>query len=120
MLSHLNTKNANYLFIMSVLKEILSLGSITQKEYLRAKKYYRKLTGADIVSRHVNGRSRIRNMRSFSQGKPPLPAAPAMRPAQELREELQGRIEDTAAGHDRRCALHDNHPAVRVQHALPF
>lgn len=49
MLSHLNTKNANYLFIVSVLKEMLGLGSITQKEYLRAKKYYLKLTGADIV-----------------------------------------------------------------------
>jgi hypothetical protein len=49
MLSHLNTKNANYLFIMSVLKEMLSLGSITQKEYLRAKSYYLQLTGADIV-----------------------------------------------------------------------
>ena len=49
MLSHLNTKNANYLFIMSVLKEMLSLGSITPKEYLRAKGYYLQLTGADIV-----------------------------------------------------------------------
>ena len=49
MISHLNTKNANYLFIVSVLKEMLGLGSITQKEYLRAKKYYLKLTGADIV-----------------------------------------------------------------------
>ena len=49
MISHLNTKNANYLFILSVLKEMLGLGSITQKEYLRAKKYYLKLTGADIV-----------------------------------------------------------------------
>ena len=49
MVSHLNTKNANYLFIVSVLKEMLGLGSITQKEYLRAKSYYLKLTGADIV-----------------------------------------------------------------------
>lgn len=49
MISHLNTKNANYLFIVSVLKEMLGLGSITQKEYLRAKNYYIKLTGADIV-----------------------------------------------------------------------
>ena len=49
MVSHLNTKNANYLFIVSVLKEMLGLGSITQKEYLRAKKYCLKLTGADIV-----------------------------------------------------------------------
>jgi len=49
MLSYLNTKNANYLFIMSVLKEMVSIGSITQNEYLRAKSYYLQLTGADIV-----------------------------------------------------------------------
>jgi hypothetical protein len=48
MLSQKNTKNANFLCIMSVLKEMLEAGSITAKEYLRAKKYYLKLTGADI------------------------------------------------------------------------
>ncbi len=49
MLSHRNTKNANFLCIVSVLKEMLDMGSISQKEYLRAKKYYLKLTGADII-----------------------------------------------------------------------
>lgn len=48
MVSHLNTKNANYLFIVSVLKEMLGLGSITQKEYLRAKNYaIQELTSSD-------------------------------------------------------------------------
>ncbi len=49
MLSHRNTKNANFLYIVAVLRELLESGSISQKEYLRAKKYYLKLTGADIV-----------------------------------------------------------------------
>jgi len=48
-LSQKNTKNANYLCIVSVLKEMLETGSITAREYLRAKKYYLQLTGADIV-----------------------------------------------------------------------
>lgn len=49
MLSHRNTKNANFLCIITILKDMVSDGSITQKEYLRAKKYYLKLTGADII-----------------------------------------------------------------------
>ena len=49
MLAQKNTKNANFLYIVSVLKEMLGMGSISQKEYLRAKKYYLKLTGADII-----------------------------------------------------------------------
>ena len=49
MLSHLNTKNANFLCIVSILKEMLNMGYISPKEYLRAKKYYLKLTGADII-----------------------------------------------------------------------
>jgi len=49
MLSHRNTKNANFLYIVAVLRELLESGSISQKEYLRAKKYYLKLTGADII-----------------------------------------------------------------------
>lgn len=44
-----NTKNANYLCIVAVLKELLHSGVISQKEYAKAKKYYLKLTGADIV-----------------------------------------------------------------------
>lgn len=49
MLSFKNTKNANFLFIVDMLKNLLSQELITEKEYDRAKKYYRKLTGADIV-----------------------------------------------------------------------
>lgn len=49
MLSLKNTKNANFLFIVDMLKDLLSQELITEKEYDRAKKYYRKLTGADIV-----------------------------------------------------------------------
>ncbi|MDD3227825.1 MAG: hypothetical protein PHE09_01285 [Oscillospiraceae bacterium] len=49
MLSQKNTKNANYLCIVGILKEMLETGSISAKEYLRAKKYYLKLTGADII-----------------------------------------------------------------------
>jgi hypothetical protein len=49
MLSQKNTKNANYLCIVCVLKEMLAGGSITAKEYHRAKQYYQKLNGADIV-----------------------------------------------------------------------
>jgi len=49
MLSLKNTKNANYLFIVTVLQELLDQHLITDTEYARAKKYYRKLTGADII-----------------------------------------------------------------------
>ena len=49
MLSHKNTKNANFLFILDMLKDLLARGLITDKEYDRAKRYYMKLTGADIV-----------------------------------------------------------------------
>ena len=49
MLSNKNTKNANFLFIVDMLKDLLAQELITEKEYARAKKYYMKLTGADIV-----------------------------------------------------------------------
>ncbi len=49
MLSYKNTKNANFLFIVTMLKELLAQEVITDKEYARAKKYYLKLTGADII-----------------------------------------------------------------------
>ena len=49
MLSNKNTKNANFLFIVDMLKDLLGQELITEKEYARAKKYYMKLTGADIV-----------------------------------------------------------------------
>lgn len=49
MLSEAQTKSANYIRILSVLKTLKESGYINDKEYTRAKKYYRKLTGADIV-----------------------------------------------------------------------
>ena len=52
MLSNKNTKNANFLFIVDMLKDLLAQRLITEKEYARAKKYYMKLTGADIVLAH--------------------------------------------------------------------
>ena len=52
MLSNKNTKNANFLFIVDMLKDLLVQELITEKEYASAKKYYMKLTGADIVLAH--------------------------------------------------------------------
>ena len=51
-LSTKNTKNVNFLFIVDMLKDLLAQKLITEKEYARAKKYYMKLTGADIVLAH--------------------------------------------------------------------
>jgi len=42
-------KSANFLRIVSVLQKLRDQEKITEKEYLRAKKYYQKLTGADIT-----------------------------------------------------------------------
>lgn len=49
MISEKQTKSANYLRIVTVLRSLLEDGTISAKEYARAKKYYQKLTGADIV-----------------------------------------------------------------------
>ena len=38
MLSNKNTKNANFLFIVDMLKDLLAQELITEKEYARAKK----------------------------------------------------------------------------------
>ena len=43
------TKSANYLFIVVVLKSMRNSGVITAAEYERAKRYYQKLTGSDLV-----------------------------------------------------------------------
>ena len=43
------TKSANYLNIIAVLQQLKNKGCINEKEYARAKQYYKKLTGADIV-----------------------------------------------------------------------
>ena len=52
MLSNKDTKNASFLFIVDMLKDLLTQELITEKEYARAKKYYMKITGADIVLAH--------------------------------------------------------------------
>ena len=42
-------KSANFLRIIAVLKELREQQKITEKEYYRAKTFYRTLTGADIA-----------------------------------------------------------------------
>ena len=49
MLSEVQKKSANYLRIIAVLKDLRECGCINEKEYSRAKKYYRTLIGADII-----------------------------------------------------------------------
>lgn len=49
MVTEKENKSANYIRIVNILKSLLGNGAITEKEYNRAKKYYRNLTGADIV-----------------------------------------------------------------------
>lgn len=43
------TKSANFIRIIAILKNLRDNGKISSKEYGRAKNYYRNLTGADIV-----------------------------------------------------------------------
>lgn len=43
------TKSANFIRIIAILKSLRDEGKITPKEYGRATKYYKNLTGADIV-----------------------------------------------------------------------
>ena len=49
MITMSQTKSANYLFIVVVLKSMRNSGAITAAEYERAKRYYQKLTGSDLV-----------------------------------------------------------------------
>ena len=49
MLAENTTKNANFIRIVTILRSLRDNGSISEQEYIRAKKYYMKLTGADIV-----------------------------------------------------------------------
>lgn len=49
MMTETQTKSANYLRIMGILKTLLQQNKITQFEYQKAKGYYQRLTGADIV-----------------------------------------------------------------------
>jgi hypothetical protein len=50
MISEQAKKNAGYLSILQVLRQLFKQGIITRKEYLNAKEFYARLTGADIVS----------------------------------------------------------------------
>ena len=49
MIAENKLKNANYVRIVTILKNLLRQQIITNKEYDSAKRYYRSLTGADIV-----------------------------------------------------------------------
>ncbi len=49
MIAENKTKNANFIRMVNILRSLREDGTITQGEYNRAKKYYKKLTGADIV-----------------------------------------------------------------------
>lgn len=48
MLTETQVKSANYLHLITVLRSLREKGVITPKEYDRAKKYYKKLTGSDL------------------------------------------------------------------------
>ena len=49
MIAEKQTKCANYIRIIAILKNLRDIGKISPKEYGRAITYYRNLTGADIV-----------------------------------------------------------------------
>ena len=49
MIAEKQTKCANYIRIVAILKNLRDSGKISSKEYGRAKNYYRNLTGAYIV-----------------------------------------------------------------------
>ena len=49
MIAEKTKQNANYFRIVTILRSLLSAGTITKKEYNRAKAYYQKLTGADMI-----------------------------------------------------------------------
>lgn len=49
MVTEKQNKSANYIRIIVMLRLLKHLGQITDKEYIRAKKYYQTMTGADIV-----------------------------------------------------------------------
>ena len=49
MLAEKTEKNIKFVRIVAVLKSLRNSGGISHKEYNRAKNYYRKMTGADII-----------------------------------------------------------------------
>lgn len=49
MIAEKTKQNANYFLIVTILRSLLNSGEISKNEYTRAKAYYKKLTGADMV-----------------------------------------------------------------------
>ena len=49
MITACQSKSVSFLRIIVVLQRLRDQGVITEKEYQRAKQYYKQLTGADIV-----------------------------------------------------------------------
>lgn len=49
MLTETQSTSIKYIKILSVLRQLAEDGTISKAEYIRAKKYYQKLTGADLV-----------------------------------------------------------------------
>lgn len=49
MIAEKQTKSVNFLRIIAIPKSLRDDGKISIQEYGRAKKYYKKLTGADII-----------------------------------------------------------------------
>lgn len=49
MITENQAQSANFLRIIAVLKELREQKKITEKEYYKAKSFYRTLTGADIA-----------------------------------------------------------------------
>lgn len=49
MIAKQQSESANYLCIVWALRDLRKAGKITEKEYARAKNYYKTLTGADII-----------------------------------------------------------------------
>ena len=49
MITETQHSSIKYLKILHVLRQLLADGMITQAEYNKAKKYYKRLTGADLA-----------------------------------------------------------------------
>lgn len=49
MLTEKQKNGANYIRLVAVLRKLRAEQRISEKEYYRAKTYYQKMTGADVV-----------------------------------------------------------------------
>ena len=63
MVAENTTKNANFIRIVMMLRNLRDNGSITEREYLRAKKYYLKLTEPENIKERMK---RISERRSIT------------------------------------------------------